>query len=150
MQYLSDTPIINVSHCHAEIVTKGGLIVKLNPDCIRDILLTVEEIMIPDDNGRTSEITIAELSQHNNLSGYKKNEIAYTVLRLFDECMLKKGKTYIHEANPHIIDITTKGVQFIEATKSNSVWAKTKSSLASAVALTATKLLETAISIALN
>lgn len=123
---------------------------KLNPDCIRDILLTVESLMVPDLDGETDYITVDELSQHPTLSGYQKNEIAYTVRNLFDEKMLKSGKTYIHETIPHIVDITSKGVQFIEATKLDSIWSKTKSILSSVASITATKLLESAISIALN
>lgn len=123
---------------------------KLNPDCIRDILLTVESLMVPDVDGETDNITVDELSQHTSLSGYQINEIAYTVRKLFDEKMLKSGKTYIHETIPRIVDITPKGVQFIEATRSDSIWSKTKSILSSVASITATKLLESAISIALN
>jgi len=106
--------------------------------------------MVPDLDGETDYITVDELSQHPSLSGYQKNEIAYTVRNLFDEKMLKSGKTYIHETIPHIVDITSKGVQFIEATKLDSIWSKTKSILSSVASITATKLLESAISIALN
>ena len=96
------------------------IIIRLNPDCIRDILLALNEKMIPDENGCVEPID--------------KDDI------------LKKGKTYINEPLPRISDITPKGHRLIEEISSNSKWNKIKEALMSIGQITATAILNAALS----
>ena len=124
---------------------------RLNPDCIRDILLTLDQLIVPNEYGLTDEILPEELCSHQQLSCYTQNEILYTVRHLFDEGMLKKGKLYVHESIPHIADITAKGYTFIDTAKSPTAWEKVKSHLITkGLEVSATALYNIAINFALN
>ena len=102
------------------------IIIRLNPDCIRDILLALNEKMIPDENGCVEPIDKDDILAIDSISNYSQNEILYTVRHLFDDDILKKGKTYINEPLPRISDITPKGHRLIEEISSNSKWNKSK------------------------
>ena len=51
---------------------------KLNPDCIRDILFAIEEL-----SGPSTLITSTQLSKTNFLSKYSKDEILYHLKQLY-------------------------------------------------------------------
>ena len=120
------------------------IIIRLNPDCIRDILLALNEKMIPDENGCVEPID--NILAIDSISNYSQNEILYTVRHLFDDDILKKGKTYINEPLPRISDITPKGHRLIEEISSNSKWNKIKEALMSIGQITATAILNAALS----
>ena len=119
---------------------------RLTPDCIRDILLALNGKMIPDENGCVEPIDKDDILAINSISNYSQNEILYTVRHLFDDGILKKGKTYINEPLPRIADITPKGHQLIEEISSNSKWNKLKEALVSIGQITATAILNAALS----
>lgn len=106
---------------------------KLNYDCLRDILLYCEDKMVftndPRNNRVIQPVGIDRIL--NNLS-YSKDDIRYSILKL-------EEAEYIHikHRNPNndystiqsgSIDIIThKGHQYLESVREQSVWEKVKS-----------------------
>lgn len=97
---------------------------RLNPDCVRDILLTVEKecdgrslIYINDDY---------DLSKAEFLCKYKTEEVLYHINQcnlsgFFTECVLDLSGGY------KIIDLSPKGHEFLADIRSKSTWGKVKS-----------------------
>ena len=67
---------------------------KLNLNCIRDILLTLSEKLIPDESGYIVPLSPSEFSE-SELSQYEKNEVMYWIRKLMDEGIIIKGKKYV-------------------------------------------------------
>lgn len=93
---------------------------KLNPDCIRDILLVVEE--------NTSYSTAMEFSsdtQFNELKHYSTEEILYHIKQCELSGLLTRvdwflgGGCLIHDLSP-------KGHEFLANIRSDNIWNKTK------------------------
>lgn len=115
---------------------------KLNPDCIRDILLVIEEKIIPDEDGDTEPITAEELCDSVVLRKYQRGEVLYTVKSLFREGMVEEGPSYVSDSFPRIADLTAEGRRFLSVAKSNSVWVKVKKIAAENGVTLATELLK--------
>lgn len=95
---------------------------KLNPDCIRDILLTVEN------NEFGGYFTLTSL--RNKLSQYSIEELHYCCLKLneadyLDLITAPMMRTHIPGIKA-IYDLTFEGHEFLEDIKSDSNWNKTK------------------------
>ncbi|MSS18834.1 DUF2513 domain-containing protein [Pseudoramibacter porci] len=102
---------------------------KLNNDCVRDILLCIEGLSF----GQTLEIP----DLLNAYPQYSEDELTYTCLKLSEanliECQIY---TYINMSVPgisRIMDLTSEGHQFINKIRDKTVWAKIKSKLPEAV-----------------
>lgn len=99
---------------------------KLNPDCIRDILFYLEENLSISPDLDTEEISIFELSQKLK---YPINELVNTLLVLDDAGFIAaaydSGDNHITEFD--IYRITYDGYQFIETIRPESTWKKVKS-----------------------
>lgn len=67
---------------------------KLNLNCIRDILLTLSEKLIPDESGYIVPLSPSEFSE-SELSQYEKNEVMYWIRKLMDEGIIIKGKNML-------------------------------------------------------
>lgn len=95
---------------------------KLNMDCIRDILITIESMDYGD------VCTISKL--HNSLPSYSENELNYHCLQLIDGGFLNaKAVNVMNSVIPQvgrIYDLTFSGHQFLADIRSNTTWAKTK------------------------
>lgn len=93
---------------------------KLNPDCIRDILLELEKLDL------NESITIPELS--NKLTEYAKDEVIYNCLKLREaNFIIAPTKQYVTGSMiVSIMDITYEGHQFLSNIRSNNIWNKTK------------------------
>lgn len=115
---------------------------RLNPDCIRDIMLTLEEKLIIDEDGKTISLSFEEVSQMSSLKHYEKPILFFHLNELFECNMLKSGKRYINESHPQIANITNNGYMFIDSIKSDTKWTKFKTSLKSIGTLTLPTLLE--------
>lgn len=96
---------------------------KLNPDCVRDILLTVEEL-ITDVNSRV--LFSAENAQSGRLSAYTHDEIAYH-LRQCDMAHYIVGLRHESGARMSVQDLTPQGHQFLADIRSDTLWNHTKS-----------------------
>ena len=103
---------------------------KLNIDCIRDVLLFLEEnLKISDD----LEFKFQNLHAIcNGLEGkYEKPEIAYTLLKLKEGCYIQ-AQTFIGDgiiSNIIVSSITYEGHQFIESIRSERVFKEVKNKL---------------------
>ena len=102
---------------------KGDLLkVKLNPNCVRDILLEIEKQPFQ------SELSISELRE--TLHQYDKEEISYCCLKLYEADYIDiLTVDVLRSSTPGIIsinDITFNGHEFLNNIRSDSVWNNVK------------------------
>lgn len=96
---------------------------KLNPDCIRDILFAIEDLSLPN-----SLITSDQLSKTNFLNKYSSNEILYHLQQL-------DWSGYIVTPQNHkcldglfiVSDLSPAGHEFISNIRKDTNWNKVKS-----------------------
>lgn len=93
---------------------------KLNPDCMRHILLEIE------DTPFQQQISLNHL--HSALSKYSQDEIDYALIKLHEAGFINaRIDTYLSGAyNITIYDISYNGHQFLDNIRSNKVWNTTK------------------------
>lgn len=103
----------------------------LNYDCIRDVLLYLEEALEYTDNPISLEhkrITIETVA--SNLSTYTKNDVRYTIEKLLEaEYIQMKNITLDSQkyiVNGYIDDITWKGHDFLNNIREKTIWEATK------------------------
>ncbi len=100
---------------------------KLNPDCIRDILLYLEE-NLKIENDSFSSISLNTLQ--NNLTQYSKEDIFYSVYNLREIHYIEGtflGADNLKMYVCHIDNITYAGHQFLGTVRPETVWNQTKS-----------------------
>ncbi|MFV9733498.1 DUF2513 domain-containing protein [Ligilactobacillus salivarius] len=85
---------------------------KLNPDCIRDILLAVEELSDYD-----RSVSDSELSKSKFLISYSENEILYHVRQLTWSKMLQQADFYGEGFD--ILDLSPQGHEFLNNIRSD-------------------------------
>lgn len=120
---------------------------KLNPDCIRDVLRALEEKFIPDEDGDVEPITAEELCDSELLKKYPRSEILYTVRSLFKEKLIEEGVSYVTDSFPRLADLTPEGRKFLEVTREDAKWGKIKEATISTGATIVTELLKIGISL---
>ncbi len=95
---------------------------KLNPDCIRDILITVEEIEY------NSTYTIQQF--HDQLPKYSIEELNYHCLHLINAGLIQGDiLSVVRSVMPEvgrIYDMTYAGHQFLANIRSDNIWKGTK------------------------
>ena len=93
---------------------------KLNPDCMRDILLVMEDI--PYDES----LSFSKLS--NELTSYNEDDLRDSCLKLYEAGFIEvlKRETNHGTLILKIRDITYTGHQFLADIRSDNVWSKTK------------------------
>lgn len=101
---------------------KGVDCLHLNPDCVRDILVTVEE----NEFGNSLSLsTLVEL-----LPAYTEDELTYACLKLNEGDLLDvltvNAIGLTHPAIVEIKELTFYGHEFLDNIKSDNVWNKTK------------------------
>lgn len=100
---------------------------KLNQDCIRDILLACEKLLVMNDDGTMNEISDKILSTY--ISNYDLATIKYTVKYLKEADLLNAS---IFEADMvavlgfFIYDIKPLGHEFISNIRNDTIWNKVK------------------------
>lgn len=99
---------------------------KLNPECIRDILFCLEENLKITPDLELEEVDLYELSNHLN---YPIQELANTLLVLSEAGFIEIAADYGSNQITHIdvYRITYAGYQFIESIRPEPVWNKVKS-----------------------
>lgn len=103
---------------------------KLNPDCIRDLLLHLENslsVSQGEDNVFSFDpLTIAEISQ--SLPSYPAAELVNTIMTLEDGGFITAYADYCGTgiAELEVAQITYSGYQFIEKIRPDTVWGKIK------------------------
>lgn len=100
---------------------------KLNPDCIRDVLIYLEENLYIDENHQFSYITLNQLYQ--DLPKYNNEDIFYSIYNLYTieyiEGFIKNhGNTVMDICE--IQNITWDGHQFLNTVRPQTVWDATK------------------------
>ena len=103
---------------------------KLNYDCIRDILLTIEEIP-----NRKGELNLENFKSYKKLSKYNEDEIQYNALKLLQEEYVTGLK--ISDNNTTTIlfltDLTWSGHALLNDIRSETVFNQTKEKIIKSV-----------------
>lgn len=103
----------------------------LNYDCIRDVLLYLENTLEYTDNQIAmthKRLTIDTIATH--LSSYTKEDVQYTIEKLFEARYIRlvdvrlDNQKYI--INSYIDDITWDGFNFLNNIREKSIWEATK------------------------
>ena len=96
---------------------------KLNYDCIRDILLTIEEIQ-----NRKDELILANFKSYKKLSKYNEDEIQYNALKLLQEKYVIGSKITGNNTTTvlSLSDLTWSGHALLNDIRSETVFNQTK------------------------
>lgn len=94
-------------------------LVKLNPDCIRDILICVESLKFGE--------TIEFLDIINALEEYDTDEVLYHIQQCEYNNFFTKTNHFAQSLNGRIYDLTPKAHEFLANIRSDNLWRKTKS-----------------------
>lgn len=103
---------------------------KLNSECVRDVLLSIEKIARLDNSYNMVHIPIktifADLS-----AGYRPNEVFYTIRKLNEGGYVEilnesKLPQFVDISEYYVIDITYKGHQYLNSVRDNNIWSKIK------------------------
>ncbi|MDK7927103.1 MAG: DUF2513 domain-containing protein [Staphylococcus simulans] len=96
---------------------------KLDHDCIRDILLTIEEM-----DYTITGLTKNVFEEQNRIQKYESIQVLYTLKRLNDagfiNVMFAKGEAFYHFYNVH--SMTYSGHQLLDDIRDDKVWKETK------------------------
>lgn len=100
---------------------------KIDYDCLRDVLLTLEEHLTLADDLSYNEITLIDFVHLEELSQYDKKQIAYCIYKLAEAQYIEAGQYHLSSRRTHtsIKCITYKGHEFISNTANPSIWKKT-------------------------
>lgn len=94
---------------------------KLNPDCIRDILLDIEEITTPS----ISFFYPSTSDQVLRTSAYSQDEVSYHLIQCYYENLLIGFREY-NDGSYQIDDLSPDGHQFLGSIRSDNIWTKIK------------------------
>lgn len=104
------------------ITVKGGVNVRLNSDCVRDILLTVEEAC-----GFNQPMQYcADDNNYDRLKKYSHEEIAYHINQCKLSDLIINVITSDGGAFFMIGDLSPKGHQFLADIREDNIWNKVK------------------------
>lgn len=95
---------------------------KLNPDCIRDILIAGEEVITFNNWYYYEKDNQSALSQK-----YSHDEIIYHIRQARDSGLITIGPFYDAGNSVHITDLTPVGHEFLANIRIDTVWNKLKS-----------------------
>ena len=119
---------------------------KLNMDCIRDVLIVLEENLDLSDNLGFESLNFEELVTFENLSKYSRKEIYYSIYNLreigFIDATTKDADDGVYYCS--IENITYDGHEFLRSIISDSVWEKVKQALKKSEAYTIPLIMEAA------
>ena len=97
---------------------------KLNQDCIRDLMLYLEDSLT-----LSNSIDIDCYSNDSFLKGYSKEDLSYTALKLIEANYINaKIENFLDTVFPYISikSITYNGHKFLDTIRDDNVWTKTK------------------------
>lgn len=121
---------------------------RLNLDCIRDLIIEIDNNLKLDEHGNITPIDVDKLSNSENLSIYDHSEIIYYVKGLYESDILKPDECYVSDTCSRIADITPQGYNFLDSIKPISKWDVFKSKFTSYGIPTLTFLMQNAQTIA--
>lgn len=97
---------------------------ELNPKCVRDVMLSIEELVGLDDNLTTHSVSLDHLCKHELLQQYSEKEVFYTLLKLNEVNYIDLN--YLYASNKlHRCDVgnlTMYGHEYLETIRSNKVF----------------------------
>lgn len=113
---------------------------KLNYECMRDVLLTLEQCLDLDDDFSYNELKLNEVVDIPVLCNkYSKKDIAYSVYMLSDAGLIMyepprpvkapNSGVIVYFSGDCVNSITYKGHEFIQQIQNETVWNKTKEKL---------------------
>lgn len=117
---------------------------QLNYDCVRDVLLTIENITGLNDNLLFEPVCFYDVAA--NLSQYDDKDILYTILKLNEAGYIRTEWLNKSHSNYHdyiVFDITFKGHEYLNSIKSLKVWNAIKNGAAALSMSLIPKLAET-------
>lgn len=99
---------------------------KLDLNCIRDTLITLENRLVLNDDLEFVYLDLDEIHKSSDMLKYSRAEIAYTLVILeeadFIEAIIDYASNEIDELD--IIRLTYKGHQFLDTIRPQSMWDK--------------------------
>ena len=109
---------------------------KLNYDCVRSVLLTVEKSKTIDEELNINPLAVETIFEQ--LPKYEDSEILYTIEKLKEAGYINAA---LHFAAGHFIDgtvssITYSGHEYLDNIRESEVWRKVKTMLKNAGAIT--------------
>jgi hypothetical protein len=109
---------------------------KLNYDCVRSVLLTVEKSKTIDEELNINPLTVETIFEQ--LPKYEDNEILYTIEKLKEAGYINATIQFAagHYIDGFISSITYSGHEYLDNIRDPKVWRKVKSVLAKAGATT--------------
>ena len=119
------------------LLSKEEFIMKLNKECIRDMLLYIEEHCVFEDNPivgrRIHEVSWDEITEALELSKYSDDDKHYTIQKLFEGHYIEGDvippNCYHSFDVAHIRELTLRGHDLIDNMRPEPVWTKTKNIL---------------------
>lgn len=105
---------------------------KINYNCIRDLLLVLEEDLVFTEDLKFSPLRLNTLLSHPDLSNYTKQDIAYSLV-LLKEVDFIEGNIIMSQniiiADAIVTRITYSGHEFLETVRPKKIWDSTVSIL---------------------
>lgn len=112
--------ICDMIMCNKERVDK----MKLNPDCVRSVLLYLEENQLMDDKGLINPIYSSKLP--DKLTKYKNSDVLYSIKQLDEYGYIETRQFDTVNYSSAILDITPYGHEFLKNIHNDTTWNKTK------------------------
>lgn len=101
---------------------------KINYECIRDLLLTLEETLNYDEELKKPKVWLRHISSNSRMKNYNLPDIAYSSDMLreagFVECQPLEGDNRILDYL--YFSITFEGQQYLGSIRSNKIWSTVK------------------------
>lgn len=100
---------------------------KLDHDCVRDLLLTIEE-----KSTLTDVLTDGDLFSSERLEKYDEDELYYTLLKVNEAGFLNANVMILPDYKSAVVQsLTYEGHSFLDNIRDNKVWEKTKEKIGS-------------------
>lgn len=101
---------------------------KLNHECVRDILLTLESL--PENECIVSE----DHGEYEKIRKYERSDFIYTVQKLMEANFINVKSLSSLGGNSYSVNsLTWDGHQFLDNIRDNNVWSETKNKVGTAV-----------------
>lgn len=104
---------------------------KLNHDCVRDVLLTIEEEL-----GLTDAVAAGKLATMGRLTTYELTDVIYTVITLRDHGFINSvGQDFTGPKGkiPKVRSLTFEGHNFLDNIRDIGVWQRVKTNVAKSI-----------------
>lgn len=126
---------------------------KLNYDCIRDVLLVLEVNLTMDEDLSFNVLNLDEILKYPQLSKYSDADIYYSIYNLNEIGFIDAHISFADGGIPYlclVTNITYAGHDFLADIKSDNVWSKTKKQLSNIGSMSLSVLSEISKQIILN